>query len=150
LTRFRELVGAQSFIPEYGLDEIHLSSDSQRFSQFLSGKSLQIDCKLSMPESSLLGHFILRCIRLDDALISEEKILLSQRSKKLNLRVIYPRFNLAPGLYRLQLEWVGPQGEKRADCSTIVEVIAHDVPTGGRPILLDVGNIQSIEIKKEI
>jgi len=150
LTRFRELVGAQSFIPEYGLDEIHLSSDSQRFSQFLSGKSLQIDCKLSMPESSLLGHFILRCIRLDDALISEEKILLGQRSKKLNLRVIYPRFNLAPGLYRLQLEWVGPQGEKRADCSTIVEVVAHDVPTGGRPILLDVGNIQSIEIKKEI
>jgi len=150
LTRFRELVGAQSFISEYGLDEILLSSYGQQFSQFVSGKPLQINCKFSMPESALLGLFVLSCIRLDGVLISEEKILLDQRPKILNLRVAFPRFNLAPGLYRLHLDWVGPQGEKRAESSAIVEVVANEVPTGGRPVLLDVGNIQSIEIKREI
>jgi hypothetical protein len=103
-----------------------------------------------MPESKSLGEFIFRCIRLDGAIISEEKIFLDQKSKKFNLRITFPRFNLAPGLYALQLGWVGTDGEKRAESSAIAEVVAHDTPTGGRPVLLDVGNIQSIEIKKEI
>lgn len=150
LTRFRELVGANSYISEFALGEMYLSSVGENFSQLLSGKPLQIDCKLSMSKSSSLGEFILRCIRLDGALISEEKILLDQTPKKFNLRVTYPCFNLAPGLYRLQLEWVDTQGEKRAECSAIIEVVANVTPTGGRPILLNVGSIQSIEVKKEI
>lgn len=149
LTRFRDLVGAQSFIPEYGLDEINLSSSNQRFSQFLSGKSLEIDCKLRMPKLKSLGQFVLRCIRLDGALIIEEKILPDQRPNKMNLRVTYPSFNLAPGLYRLQLEWTDAEGKKRSECSTIIEIVANDVSTGGRPILLNVGSIESVDIKKE-
>lgn len=150
MTRFRELVGSQSYIDEYGLGEIFLSSNGQRFSQFLSGKPLQIDCKLWMPESGAFGHLILRCIRLDGALISEENIQIEQKPKKLNLRLTYPRLNLAPGLYKFHLEWIGPQNKVRAESSAIAEVIANDVPNGGRPILLDVGSIQSIEVKKEI
>jgi lipopolysaccharide transport system ATP-binding protein len=150
LTRFRELVGVQSFIPEFGLSEINISSINDRSSQFLSGRTIQIDCKLRMPELKTLGQFNLRCIRLDGVLIIEEKILPDQRLKKLNLRVTYPHFNLAPGLYRLQLEWVGTEGEKRAESITIIEIVANQIPTGGRPVLLNVGNIQCIKIKGEI
>jgi lipopolysaccharide transport system ATP-binding protein len=149
ITRFRELVGTQSFSTDYELDEIQLSSDGLKFNKFMSGQPLQIYCKFSVPESNSLGYFILRCIRLDGALISEEKILLNQKLQKKNLSVTYPRFNLAPGLYRIQLKWYGSEGERRAASSTVVEVIANNVPTGGRPVLINVGSIQSFEINKE-
>jgi hypothetical protein len=48
------------------------------------------------------------------------------------------------------LEWVGTEGEKRAESITIIEIVANQIPTGGRPVLLNVGNIQCIKIKGEI
>jgi len=145
-SRFRGLVGSQSFISEYALSELRLSSKGHQLSQLMSCEPLDVECKWRMTESKPLGQFILRCIRLDGALVNEQIIPLSESPEEYNFRIFFPRFNLGPGLYMLELEWTDIEGRKRAKSNSVLEVIAHTVPTGGRPVLLDVGSIESIRI----
>lgn len=148
VARFRSLVGVQSLIPGFGLSELRLTSGDQAVRRLMSGSLLQVDCEWQQPASEPVGGFVLRCIRLDGALICEHSLQVPDAPRGQELRLTYPCFNLAPGLYRLQLEWQGPDGIRRAESATVLEVIAEDVPTGGRPVLLNVGAIENVFVEE--
>lgn len=150
IARFRSLVGIQSFMPGYYLEELKLSSNQQQIRRLTSGAPLRVSCELQQPESEAQGRFCLRCIRLDGALVCEHNLAISDVPTHRALHLTYPCFNLAPGLYRLQLEWKDTSGMRRAETATVVEIVADDASTGGRPVLHGVGHIDSVLVKEEI
>jgi lipopolysaccharide transport system ATP-binding protein len=147
--RFRSLIGARSWLPGFVLSELRQTSDGQEVLRLVSGAPLSITCNWQQPEAESDGRFFLRCIRLDGALICEHVVTMADKLTKQKLQMTYPHFNLAPGLYRLQLEWQDAAGCSRAESATVLEVIAEDVPTGGRPVLLGIGKIESIKVSEE-
>jgi hypothetical protein len=150
IARFRSLVGIQSLMRGYYLEELKLSSNQQQIRRLTSGAPLQVSCELQQPEFEAEGLFCLRCIRLDGALICEHDLVISGVPTHRALHLTYPCFNLAPGLYRLQLEWKDAYGMRRAESATLVEIVADDTSTGGRPVLHGIGHIESVSVKEEI
>jgi lipopolysaccharide transport system ATP-binding protein len=148
ISRFRSLVGVQSLLPGYLLSELRCTSDGHDAKRLVSGASLSVLFEWQLPETEDLGSFKLRCFRLDGALICEHPVALPATIKEQKLCMTYPKFNLAPGMYRLQLRWQDSVGVLRAETATVLEVIAEDVPTGGRPVLLNVGDVQSIKTRE--
>ncbi len=148
ISRFRSLVGVQSLLPGYFLSELRCASDSHYAKRLVSGASLRVLFEWQLPETEDIGSFLLRCFRLDGALICEHPVALPATVKEQKLCMTYPKFNLAPGMYRLQLRWQDSVGVLRAETATVLEVIAEDVPTGGRPVLLNVGDVQSIKTRE--
>lgn len=136
--RFRSLVGVRKWSSGFDMEELQVNAGNQTMKCFPSGTSLSLTCQCRRPADTAPGEFVVRCIRLDGALISENKLPAWTPSAQHQIRMTYPNFNLAPGMYRLQLEWQGPTGAPRAESATIIEVTAEDVPTGGRPVLLGV------------
>lgn len=149
IARFRSLVGVRSWVPGFGLTELRMTSVDQDVRRLISGSPLSIRCEWQQPEAESCGKFILRSVRLDDALICEHPVTVVDTPQERELRMTYPRFNLAPGLYRLLLEWQDIAGGQRAESATVLEVIAEDVPTGGRPVLLGVGTIESVSVSED-
>jgi lipopolysaccharide transport system ATP-binding protein len=146
IARFRNLVGVRNSFPECGLSALQVTSLDQNIMRLVSGAPLRISCEVQEAEGEIGGVFLLRCIRLDGASICEHQINATAGSVRQTLQISYPKFNLAPGLYRFQLEWLDAAGSQRAEAATVLEVIAEDVPTGGRPVLLGVGDIESEKI----
>lgn len=149
MARFRSLIGAQSWLPSFVLSGLRQTSGGQEVLRLVSGAPLSITCNWQQPEAESYGRFILRCIRLDGALICEHAVTIADTPSERKLRMTYPHFHLAPGLYRLHLEWQDTVGRRRAESATILEVVAEDVPTGGRPVLLGIGQIESIKVSEE-
>jgi lipopolysaccharide transport system ATP-binding protein len=149
--RFRSLVGARSWMPKFSLAELRLSSLDQSGSRMMSGSPLSITCEWLQPAAETHGVFFLRCVRLDGSLICEHPVPVSGGDicRERKLRMTYPKFNVTPGLYCLQLEWQDETGARRAESSTVLEVTAENVPTGGRPVLLGVGQIESVEVSED-
>jgi lipopolysaccharide transport system ATP-binding protein len=150
VSRFRSLVGVRSQISGFILSQLRCLSDNQDVKRILSGSSLDIFFEWQLPESEAVGIFLLRCFRLDGALICEYPVTVPAAVMEHKLCMTFPKFNLAPGMYRIQLEWHDKIGFLRAEASTVLEVIAEDVPSGGRPVLLNVGDIESLKINKDI
>ncbi len=150
VSRFRSLVGAQSLMPGFVLSELRSVSNDYDVKRLVSGAPLSVFFEWQLPEAEVVGSFLLRCFRLDGALICEHLVDEPVTIKERKLCMIYPKFNLAPGMYRLHLEWQDKVGVLRAQASTVLEVIANDVPTGGRPVLLNVGDVQGIKIREDI
>jgi lipopolysaccharide transport system ATP-binding protein len=148
--RFRSLVGVQSWLSGFGLSELRSASAGQDVKRLVSGSPLSIYCEWQHPETEAIGRFLLRCVRLDGALICEHPVFVPASAKAWKLCMTYPQFNLAPGLYRIHLEWRDDTGDLRAESATVLEVIAEDVPTGGRPVLLNVGYVESLKISEAI
>lgn len=136
--RFLSLVGVKTMNPGFDLTELQIQSGDLALKCFPSGTSLTLVCQCHQPADAAPGKFVLRCIRLDGALICENHLPAIKNLTRKTLRMTYPSFNLAPGLYRLQLEWQDPAGVPRAESASVIEVTAEDVPTGGRPVLLGV------------
>ena len=147
LARFKSLIGVKALVFGYNLSQLMLTSKNEKVKHLLSGEILQVSCLLSAPKPHVLGNFNLKWIRLDGALICESKFDLSDSFKGRKLVVTYNSFNLAPGIYRVYLDWQSKDGVKYAESSTILEVISERVPTGGRPVFLNLGEIQSIKLK---
>lgn len=147
--RFRNLIGTRNYQLGFNLSDLRLSSNDHDVKKLASGAPLRITCECQRPMDEPIGQVYLRCIRLDGALICEHLVAdnASRNLQKLNMR--FPKFNLAPGLYRLQLEWLDPFGSRRAESADILEVIAEDVPRGGRPVLLRIGKIESTKVFEE-
>lgn len=150
VTRFRSLEGVQSWMPGFGLSELRSASADQDIKRLVSGSPLSIYCEWQHPEAEAVGRLLLRCVRLDGALICEHPVFVPVSAKARKLCMTYPKFNLAPGLYRMLLEWQDMAGALRAESATVLEVIAEDVPTGGRPVLLNVGGVESLKISEDI
>jgi lipopolysaccharide transport system ATP-binding protein len=144
--RFSSLIGEQSYKKGFALGLLSLSSDGRPVTRHVSGGYLAIRCKLEGPSNAPLGYAMLRCIRLDGALICENRIELGSNLEISELSVAYPRLNLAPGLYRFCLEWRDVSDEIRADSSGLLEVYEEKMQTGGRPILTQVGLVESVKI----
>ncbi len=149
ISRFRSLVGARSLLPGYFLSELRSTSNGHDAKRLVSGASLSVFFEWQLPETEDAGSFLLRCFRLDGALICEHPVAVPATVKEQKLCMTYPKFNLAPGMYRLQLLWQDKVGILRAETATVLEVIAEDVPTGGRPVLLNVGDVQSIKTRED-
>lgn len=141
--RFLRLVGVKTLSPGFDLTELQIQSGGLASKCFPSGTSLTLTCQSHPPADAAPGKFVLRCIRLDGALISENNLPAQAHLTKRKLCMTYPSFNLAAGLYRLQLEWQDPAGVPRAESATVIEVTAEDMPTGGRPVLLGVATALS-------
>ena len=152
VVRFRSLVGVQSWRPGFGLSELRSASGDQDVKRLVSGSPLSIYCEWQQPEAEAetCGSFVLRCVRLDGALICEHPVFVSTSAKERKLCMTYPKFNLAPGLYRMLFAWHDTAGVLLAESATVLEVIAEDVPTGGRPVLLNIGNVESLKIRGDI
>jgi lipopolysaccharide transport system ATP-binding protein len=148
VSRFRSLVGVKSWMPGFVLSELRSTSDDHDVKRLVSGAPLSVFSEWQLPETEAVGSFLLRCFRLDGALICEHPVAVPATVKEQKLCMTYPEFNLAPGMYRFQLEWQDTVGALRAEASTVLEVIAEDVPSGGRPVLLNVGDVQSIKISE--
>ena len=150
ISRFRSLVGVRSQIPGYFLSQLRCVSDDQDVKRIFSGAPLNIFFEWQLPDFEAVGIFLLRCYRLDGALICEHPVVVPTTIKEQKkLCMSFPKFNLAPGMYHFQLEWRDKIGKLRAESSTVFEVIAEDVPSGGRPVLLNVGYIESLKINED-
>jgi lipopolysaccharide transport system ATP-binding protein len=150
VSRFRSLVGVKNHALGFELAPLVLSVDGQEVRRLVSGARLQIRCGWRAHEPPKGVPPILRCIRLDGSLICEHQVPVPVGQVQGEVRMAYPCFNLAPGLYRLQLEWRSDNGSVQAESAAVVEVIAEEVPTGGRPVLLDVGAIEGIPEKESV
>lgn len=138
IARFHSLMGVKTWAPGFELTE--LSSASK---QIISGEPLSLFCQWKSPSNQVFGKFIMRCVRLDGALVCEHPVFANASSSNQMLCMTYPKFNLSPGFYRLHLEWLGSDRNPVAESATVLEVTAEDVPKGGRPVLLNVGEITS-------
>ena len=143
--RFPDLVGVRNWIDGFTLGNLKMTSASQGVAHLMSGAPLTISCTFSKADEDSKGKFYLRCIRLDGILVHEHEVNPPTKSGAVDLVMTYPNFNLAAGLYRLQLEWQSDVGAPRAESTSLLEVIARDMPTGGRPVLLGIGNIVSLD-----
>jgi lipopolysaccharide transport system ATP-binding protein len=148
--RFNSLVGVRNHVVGYNLSPLKLTSTDQQIRRLTSGAPLCISCEFEIPTVETIGIFYLRCIRLDGALICEHVLASPACNEFRKLIMTYPQFNLAAGLYRFVLEWQEVGGKSLVESSTVLEVISDEVPTGGRPVLLDVGEIESIQIGGDI
>jgi lipopolysaccharide transport system ATP-binding protein len=149
IARFESLVGIQSFMLGYSLGELRLTSTGEQLRRLKSGAPLVVSCAWQQPKWEVVGQFDLRCIRLDGALVCEHMLTIPDASEQRELRMTYPCFNLAPGLYRLLLELKDTHGVFCAESAAVVEIVADDVPSGGRPVLHVIGHIESTLVKEE-
>ncbi len=148
VSRFRSLVGVRNHSPVFTLEQLGLSVDGHEVRRLTSGARLQVRCGWTANEPVMVARPTLRCIRLDGSLICEHEISVPMGQVNGEVCMAYPCFNLAPGLYRMQLEWRAINGELQAESAAVVEVMADDVPVGGRPVLLDVGSIEGMPVKE--
>ncbi len=149
MDRFRSLVGVQSWMSGYHLCELRQTSGGEEVRRLVSGSSLSIMSECRRPENEAPGRFILRCVRLDGALICEHALKVTITPGKRQLCMTYPCLNLAPGLYRFQLMWQDNIGNLYAESANVIEIIADDAPSGGRPVLLGVGQVESLKVSEE-
>jgi len=148
ITRFRNLLGTKSILSGYDLSELKISCNGQDVRQVPSGKILQIRFNWSINQKKSSGQFHLKCIRLDGALIFDKAIQLPIPKSSNNLLITFPEFNLASGVYRFHLKWINSKGTLCAESSAMLEVLADNIPSGGRPILLNVGSIDCLKLNK--
>lgn len=148
VSRFRSLVGVKNHSAGFTLAPLGLSVDGHEVHRLISGARLQVRCGWAAQLPVMAARLALRCIRLDGSLICEHDVPVTVGQVEGEVRMAYPRFNLAAGLYRLQLEWRAVDGSVQAESAAVVEVTAEDVPTGGRPVLLDVGAIEGMPVKE--
>lgn len=150
LARFNSLEGTKSLMTGFTISELRCVSMDGDVKLIVSGAPLSIYCNWRKPDAEPLGRFILRCIRLDGALICQNSIILSKTVKEQKLCMKYSKLNLAPGLYRMHLEWQDMEGGVRAESATVLEVISEDRPSGGRPVLLSVGAVKVSKICEDV
>jgi len=148
--RFRSLIGVRSHREGFDMGPMRLSSVGQPVTRHVSGGRLDVMCKLEGPSAVPVGYAMLRCVRLDGALICENRIELDNASGAAEIRAAYPRLNLAPGLYRFCLEWHDAGDELRAESCGVLEVYEDEMPTGGRPVLTQVGVVEGIKVKNDV
>ena len=149
MTNFRDLIGFKSFMPGFVLSPFAGRGGGKQVKKLTSGLALSLEFEWAKPEDELFGQLFLQCTRLDGILIFENQIPLTEyTSNKINLT--YPNLNLAPGFYQLKLDWVDDMGMKRVESADILEVIAADIPAGGRPVLLNLGTVRCIQNFEEM
>jgi lipopolysaccharide transport system ATP-binding protein len=148
VSRFRSLVGVKNHSPDFRLAPLVLFVDGHEVRRLISGARLQVQCGWAANGQVISARPTIRCIRLDGSLICEHEVSVPSGQIQGEVRMAYPCFNLGPGLYRLQLEWRAVNGVLQAESAAVVEVMAEDVPTGGRPVLLDVGSIEGMPVKE--
>lgn len=147
--RFCRLIGERSYKKGFALGLLSLSREGRLVTRLVSGGYLDIRCKIEAPPNASLGYAMLRCIRLDGALICENRLELGSYLELSELHVAYPCLNLSPGFYKLCLEWRCVSEEIFADSSAILEVYDEKMQTGGRPILTQVGLVDSFKINND-
>lgn len=149
LEKFKKSDGTHQLAKGFKLSELYLISDNKKIQKLTSGEPLNVVFEWWQVKNEDYGIFLLRCIRLDDSFIFEQEIIAAELVKKQKLCVTYPNFNLAAGLYRMQLTWQDSSGALRAESSTFLEIVSQKVPSGGRPVLLNVGDIKVIKFCEE-
>lgn len=142
--RFRSLIGERSVLPNYHLTPLELFSGTTKVSRLTSGAALTVSSSFLKPETQETGRWLLRCIRIDGAIVLEQHIDPARTLSKHKIQITYPRFIVAPGVYRVSLEWKDDRGAVRAEASTMLEVSSDEVISGGRPVLLYRGTVECL------
>lgn len=143
LDRFRALVGAKSY--RLGCQVIHLTArhedDADGQVILNAGKDVSIDVVLQVDTPLKSPDLRLRIIRLDGLVVTSNRM--SEECGKvtksfqgvIGYSIAMRPLVLAPGVYRMVVELMD-KDQVVAERSTIVEVVALRVPTGGRTALL--------------
>lgn len=146
IARFKDLTGTASYKSGFELDKLNLSTEGNIATKLASGGSLQVSCRIKKPLQPKKERMLLSCIRLDGCLIFQNELTLPQGSQE--LRAHFPCLNLMQGSFCIQLEWFDQLNNLLAKSSSIIEIIADDVPAGGRPALINVGEIEGIRLNE--
>lgn len=149
VSRFRSLSGMKTHVQGFDLGPLRTTVAEASVYCIESGVRLQVSCNWRMAQVVEGTFWALMCIRLDGALVCEHHASVPREQTQGELRMAYPRFNLASGLYRLQLEWRVADGRVLAESAAMVEVTMDEVLTGGRPVLMDVSTIEGVNIRKK-
>ena len=148
LARFRSLVGSKSLVPGFEFDKLSTIVDGSSVTRIPSGARVLVVGKWNVgcgPES--FWKFTFTCIRLDGAIVFQREILDPHLDAR-TLTISFPKFNLAPGIYRLHLESRNTNDVLLSSSSTVVEVTADATRDNGRPVLIGVGEIKSMTCRE--
>jgi lipopolysaccharide transport system ATP-binding protein len=146
IARFRYITGTASYKTGFELDKLSLSTEGNIVTKLVSGGPLQVSCQLKKPFQLKIERMVLSCIRLDGCLIFQNELTLLQGSQQ--IKALFPCLNLMQGSFCIQLEWFDQSNNLLAKSSSIIEIIADDVPAGGRPALINVGEIEGIRLNE--
>lgn len=149
MARFKSIVGVKSHCSEYKLGTLDMYSAGEKCVSAESMTSLTVVCEYKIPRDAaerIVG--VLRCVRLDGALIFENEVQFSKVGSS-EIVANYPCLNLASGIYCMTLEMANPEsGDVFAETSNVLEIYAKEETKGGRPAIVKVGQIKSKKIEE--
>jgi len=137
LTRFRALVGSRSHRPGCEITELAVTQEGQQTARttVAAGVDTWVRWAARVMDELRDPQARLRIVRLDGTLISESQVPIKARGNAFGYAIAMLPLVLAPTVYRLVLEILDDETPV-AERSTTVEVIASQMPRGGRPTLL--------------
>lgn len=147
--RFRSMMGEKTFQPGFSISPIEVTSNGERVNRISSGDSLTVSCDFQMPSNQTLGCWQLRCFRIDGVLILEHMFRPKTNVAQKRIKITYPSFILAPGIFRFNLRWMDNNGVVRAEANTMIEIISDEAISGGRPVLLVKGTVHGMAEEKK-
>ena len=139
-----------NFDENFKLSSLTLKCNDLEVSYIESGEELTLSFSWAMEKTTAVGGFVIKCFGLGGVLVFENAISVGEAISTIgstkSIRLVYPKFNLAPSVYIFRLCWQDELGTIRAQSTAELEVIAQKVPIGGKPILLNVGSTEIVQI----
>ena len=141
LERFRRLVGARAYRAGCEISCLAVRHATGRDVIVEAGKDLSLGVTLQIAPALRAPDLRLRIIRLDGLVVTENRLSEEWGGARGAIRgavgytIDMRPLVLGPGVYQVVLELL-EMGEVVAERSTVVDVLASHVPTGGQPALL--------------
>jgi lipopolysaccharide transport system ATP-binding protein len=143
LGRFRTLAGARSFRTGCEISRLEVVPDGTETPRVIleAGEDVEVQVELELQAPVRVPDLRLRIVRLDGLLVGDARLretagdLAPAGSGRARYGIALRPLVLAPAVYRLSIELLAGEVVV-AQRSTVVEVVARDVPVGGRPALL--------------
>lgn len=138
--RFKGLTGTHSIVRGFKISALDLLSNNRRISKLREGSPLRVVCSIEEGEIDSEHQFTLSCIRLDGALVSECRMAVGDKLRRLCF--YYPKFNVYQGIYMIELCWKDAGGSELAKSTQVLEIVNDKNMAGGRPVLVSVGRVE--------
>lgn len=142
--------GVSIFNEDFKLSLLTLKCNGVEVSYIESGEELTLSFSWAMGKTTAIGKFVIRCFGLGGILVFENTIGVEEASAATGsankIKIVCPKFNVAPGVYIFRLCWQDELGTMRAQSAVELEVIAQHVPIGGKPVLLNVGETEIVRV----
>ena len=139
LQRFRAYEGSRSFLSGSAIDSVELFNGAPLPARILkAGEASSIQIRGVHPRVDQSGECQIRIVRLDDAVLlslSQSVDLWRLGENAFGFELDLGPLVLGVATYRIDVTLISDQ-KVCAESSSVFEVIAIEVPTGGKPMLL--------------